>query len=200
MRTERARKRKGRRGSPRDTTKVRRLTEVDTGAVGPMVRQLIGAEWSSLIVVAGTEQVAQGLYTPAETDALQDPRQHESSWLPADHEATLVDLGVDVDGQIVAFIFVQRRDDGVAVLESLFVHPDHRSAGYARLLVRAAVEAARGAGLETVEVFAMDREPRAIAFWRHLLGTPPNRKGMVQMPGGQLTAQGWRLDTAAIDL
>ena len=152
-----------------------------------------------LIVEANTEQVAQSLYTPDEATALLDPQQHESSWLPNGRETTLADFGAYVVGRLVGFMFVQRRDDGVAVLESLYVHPDHRHSGFARLLIRAGVEAARDAGLPTIEIFAMDREPRAIAFWRRLLG-PPNATGSVQMPGGRLTAQGWRLETDSINV
>lgn len=163
-----------------------------------MIRPIVPDEWLPLIPVAAAELLTRGLYSGMEIDALLDPSQHESSWLPDGKQSTIVDLGLEVDAQIVGMLFVHRREDGVGVLEALFVHPERRAGGNGRLLVRAGIQAVRDAGLETVEIFAMDREPEAIAFWRHLFAAPPNRKGVVEMLGGQLTATGWHLKTADV--
>ena len=125
---------------------------------------------------------------------MQDPFRHHSPWLPFGQESTLVDLGVEVDGKVVGFIFVQRRTDGVGVLESLFVHPNYRQAGHGTGLVRAALRAAREHGVETVEVFALQKEPDAIAWWSRRLG-PPNATGIMDLEGVPHGAQGWRLAT-----
>jgi GNAT superfamily N-acetyltransferase len=106
---------------------------------------------------------------------------------------------VEVAGTTVGGIQLWRRGDGAGVLEFLFVMPSHQKKGYGRQLVREAVAAARSAGIELVEVYAMDREPEARAFWEHLLGTP-NTTGVAMILGQQWSAKGWRLATADIVL
>jgi GNAT superfamily N-acetyltransferase len=165
------------------------------------VRPITAEEWVPLITRAVVERVASGLYTGAENDALLDPAQRENSWLPSGTDSTIVDLGVEVDGQIVGMLFVMRRSDGVGVLEALFVDPKYRDGGYARQLVQAGIAAVCAARLEMIEIFAMDREPRAITFWRHVLEAPPNKQGVCQLldgSGGQLAATGWRLKAADV--
>jgi len=141
-------------------------------------------------------QLASGLYTKAEVEAMRTPGGFIVSWMTGPRQ--LVDaFCVEVASTVVGCIQLWRRGDGVGVLEFLFVMPPHQKKGYGRQLVREAIAAARSAGIETVEVYAMDREPEACAFWTHLLGTA-NKRGVATILGQRLPARGWRLATADI--
>lgn len=136
-------------------------------------------------------------YTREQAEALQTPGKFKVSWLPP-HLHPLVNLGGYVDDTIVGCIQLFRRADGTGVLEFLFVRVDYRDGGYARKLVREALRVAQIVGIEMIEVFAMEREPKAISFWEHLFQIPPNATGVLEVLDLRDPAQGWRLERVRI--
>lgn len=154
--------------------------------------------WKALQDASRAWQLASGLYTEEEVAAMRAPGGFVVSWLAGARQ--LVDaFCVEVTGIVVGCVQLWRRGDGVGVIEFLFVMPLHQKKGYGRQLVREAIGAARSAGIETVEVYAMDREPEACAFWEHLLGLP-NTAGVATILGQRWPAKGWRLATTDIVL
>ncbi len=152
--------------------------------------------WKTLQDASRAWQVATGLYTQRQADAMRTPGGFTVSWMTG--PCQMVDaFCAEVTGAVVGCIQLWRRGDGVGVLEFLFVMPSHQKKGYGRRLVQEAIGAARSAGIQMMEVYAMEREPEACAFWKHLLGTP-NNTGEATLLGQRLLATGWRLRTADI--
>jgi GNAT superfamily N-acetyltransferase len=160
----------------------------------------LGREWLQLAEAIWTELVTLGLYSPGEVEAMKDAEQHDVSWLPKGHYDAVVSLGGFVGEALVSSVHLWRRDRVTAVIEQLAVDPLHRGHGYARRLVRDAVSAAQREGLETLEVFALEREPKAVEFWRHLLEVAPNVEGHAVFAGKSRPAKGWRLTTSKISV
>jgi GNAT superfamily N-acetyltransferase len=156
-------------------------------------------EWIELFATMWSELVSDGLYSQEEIDAMVDPERHEQTWIPKGPVEVVAELGGFVEGALVGSVDVWRRDQ-TAVMEQLAVHPLHRNHGYGRKLVRAAVAVARRTGFPTVEVFAIEREPKAVAFWQHVLGVPPSMVGDVTLLDTHLPAKGWRLATATLSV
>jgi N-acetylglutamate synthase-like GNAT family acetyltransferase len=109
-------------------------------------------------------------------------------------------LCAETDGAVAGCIQLYRRADGVGVLEFLYVFPSYRNHGYARRLVQEGIQAARDHGITTIEVFPLQREPEAVAFWTHLFKTSPNMTGEVVLLGQRWLATGWRLPVPTIVL
>jgi len=129
-------------------------------------------EWAQLAITVYAALLDEGIYTAQEVEGMADPEQHEVSWLPNDRYLQLVQLGGFLGPEFVASVDVLRRDDETAIIEELAVYPRYQGCGYGRKLVRAAVASAQRAQLPILEVFALEREPKAVSFWRHLLGAP----------------------------
>ncbi len=106
----------------------------------------------------------------------------------------------DVGGELVGWIHVWGRDDDTAVLESLFIKLPHRCKGYARRLIREAIEVARRADYPMIEIHALETEPDAVSTWEHLLQIPSNQPGHVELLGRRRPSKGWRLPTASISV
>jgi GNAT superfamily N-acetyltransferase len=155
-------------------------------------------EWVQLVTTLWAEYVTDGAYSREEVEAMMDPQQHDVSWLPKGRHVMVVELGGFVDGALVGSVDLLKRDDDTAVVEQLAVYPDHRRHGYGRRLVREAVASARRAGLPMLEVFAFQREIKAIEFWSHLLRAAPTLEGHGVLLGERRPAKGWRVKTAEI--
>lgn len=168
----------------------------------PLLIQLIfpfSPEWIQLVATLWAEYVADGVFSREQVEAMMDPEQHKVSWLPQGRYHQLASLGGFVGNALVGSVDVLQRDQETAIVEQLAVHPDHRQRGYGRRLVREAVAIARRTGrLPILGVFTFERDPKAIEFWRHLLGVPPNAEGYGLLLGERLPAVGWRLRTAEI--
>ncbi|HVS06433.1 MAG TPA: GNAT family N-acetyltransferase [Candidatus Dormibacteraeota bacterium] len=156
-------------------------------------------EWAKLAITVYAALVDEGLYTAQEVEGMADPEQHEASWLPRNRYIQLVQLGGFLGPELVAIVDVLRRDDETAIIEELAVHPRYQDQGYGGKLVRAPVASAQRAQLPILEVFALEREPKAVSFWRHLLGAP-NIGGHLILLGTRRPAKGWRLPTAEISV
>jgi ribosomal protein S18 acetylase RimI-like enzyme len=157
-------------------------------------------EWIHLVTTLWAEFVTEGLYTAKEVEAIMDPEQHEVSWLLKDRFVQLVSLGGFLGPTLVGSVDVLLRDDQTAVIEQLAVYPLHRKHGYGQRLVREAVASAQRAQVPMLEVFALEREPKAVSFWRHLLKVAPNIEGHLVLLGTRRPAKGWRLPTAGISV
>lgn len=157
-------------------------------------------EWTRLFAMLWDELVTERLYSQEEVEAMVDPDRHTVSWIPGPQVEVVVELGVFVEGRLVGSVDLWRRDQETAVIEQLAVHPLHRKHGYGRRLVREVVASAQRAGFPTLEVFALEREPKAVAFWRHVLGVDPNLDGEMVALGTRFPAKGWRLPTAQISV
>jgi ribosomal protein S18 acetylase RimI-like enzyme len=166
---------------------------VKEGSSGPVVRPIErdSAEWNDLLRQQAIGQQATGIYSKREVRAMTEG-DFRASWL-TEAAALLAALGVEAQGQLAGWIHVWGRADDTAVLESLFVSPDHRGRGLARQLVRAAAATASDNDFPMIEVHAIEQEVRAVAFWRRLFEAAPTLRGEVQLCGRKLPAQGWRL-------
>jgi GNAT superfamily N-acetyltransferase len=160
----------------------------------------LSAERVRLIETLYDEFVSEGLYSVEEIDGMRDPHQHDVSWLPKGSFVWVASLGGFVGGTLVGCVDALQRVDEIVVVEQLAVHPQHRGHGYARRLVREAVASARRARLSTLEVFALEREAKAVKFWRHLVRAAPNMDGHMMLLGTRRPAKGWRLPTAEISV
>lgn len=173
--------------------------------LGPDLRYRLlpvgGREFTALVEAQRADLVDRGHYTAEEARAMNTPGRFRASWLPRPPDRYSPIAG-ETSGQVVGWILLLERDDGIGLLESLFVHPIARGKGYARLLVREAFRMAAAAGRETIEVYALDREPETVELWgKRLLKVAPNMRGQVTLlttPPVTLTAQGWRLNTADV--
>jgi GNAT superfamily N-acetyltransferase len=155
--------------------------------------------WKALQDASRDELVASGLYSQQEVDAMRTPGRFKASWMAEAHQLVEA-LCAEVDGAVVGCIQLYRRADGAGVLEFLYVLPSHRNYGYARRLVQDAIQAARDHGISTIEVFPLEREPEAVAFWTHFFKTSPKMTGEVVLLGQRWLATGWRLPVVAIVL
>jgi ribosomal protein S18 acetylase RimI-like enzyme len=151
--------------------------------------------WRDLQKASTDELVGLGLYTHEEVDAMRRG-EFIASWMMGSHQE-LAALCAEINGNVVGCIQLYGRADGIGVLEFLYVLPPHRKSTNqcGRHLVQEAIRAAQDFGLAWVEVFPLDREPGAVNFWAHLLGTPPNRTGYVDLLGKRWPATGWSLRT-----
>ena len=155
-----------------------------------------GPEFKALIAAQGADLVARG-YTAEEADAMNSGR-FEASWMPTEWRKRQAIAGV-LNGKFVGWIHLLIRQDGVALVESLFVYAHRRDRGYARDLVREAVNRASRAGIETLEVYALDRDEGNDELWGHLLRRLPNTAGEVRLltsGSRDLHAKGWRMPVA----
>ena len=102
---------------------------------------------------AAGEQSTLGLYTPEQSAAALDPSRHEAEWLPNNknyHRQTFA--ATSTTGLLVGCVSLyQREDDGVAVLEGLFVKKSDRRRRHARRLVRAALADAKVWGIKAID-------------------------------------------------
>lgn len=110
----------------------------------------------------------------------------------------LENLCLETNGRVIGGIQLYRRADGTGVLEFLYVLKSQRGWGCGRRLVQEAIGVAQAHGVEIIEVFPLEREPEAIRFWTHLLGTSPDKAGHVCLLGQRWPARGWRLPVAQI--
>jgi len=152
-----------------------------------------GAEFKALIAAQTVDLLARW-YAADEADGMNLGR-FKASWMPAAWRKRQAIAGL-INGKIVGWIHLLVRQDGVALLESLFVHPDKRGGGYVRQLVREAINRAFRDTVQTLEVYALDRDEGNDQLWEHILKTPPNTSGEVVLsssPGSPLKAKGWRL-------
>ena len=154
-----------------------------------------GPEFGMLIAEQRDGLVATG-YTQEEADAMNTPGAFQATWIPGPMPMSVI--GADVEEKLVGWIFLLRRDDGTGILESLWVRHGHRESGYGRKLVREAVARALSVGITTMEVHAMEREPKSVAFWEHLLQGPNADDGILTINGQRSTAKTWRLPTEKI--
>jgi GNAT superfamily N-acetyltransferase len=83
-------------------------------------------------------------------------------------------LVAEVDGavvgvcQVIVFRHLQQRGGRCAEIESVHVHPDHRSQGIGGVLLEAAVDEARRAGCYRIQLTSNVRRPDAHRFYgRH---------------------------------
>jgi GNAT superfamily N-acetyltransferase len=91
-------------------------------------------------------------------------------------------LVAELSGEVVAacelivFRHLQARGGRCAEIESVHVHPDHRSSGVGSELVRHAIERARGLGCYRVQLTSDTARPDAHRFYERL-GFSPSHVG-----------------------
>lgn len=99
-----------------------------------------------------------------------------AEWAADPHGAILVAELTDVGGpagvvgvcQLITFRHLQERGRRCAEIESMHVHPDHRSSGIGSVLLGAAIERARQLGCYRVQLTSNKDRPDAHRFYeRH---------------------------------
>ena len=101
---------------------------------------------------AAPEQAALDVYeSPEQSAAGLDPDPHDDEWLPNNQNYHHATFGAfNTVGELVGCISLyEREDDGVGVLEGLYVRKSEREGGHARRLVRAALADAKDRGRAT---------------------------------------------------
>lgn len=95
-----------------------------------------------------------------------------------DGAVLVAELDGDVVGvcQLIVFRHLQAQGGRCAEIESVHVHPDHRSAGIGTLLLTAAVERARDLGCYRVQLTSNTARPDAHRFYERL-GMVPSHVG-----------------------
>jgi len=151
--------------------------------------------WKELQAAAANEMVSSRLYSEQEVAAMHSGG-FVASWMLGPKQLA-VTLGAVVDGAVVGCIQLWRRADGTGVLEYLFVQHSYRESGIGTQLVKDAVSFGAQQGVEMIEVFAMEREPKAVRFWERRLG-PADQQGQVMLVGKRFPARGWRMPPLGI--
>jgi len=138
-------------------------------------------------------QIAEGIFTEDEAEAMQQPGATTTSWLSANskrpgHTLILVDGGVvtaaaDLFGGDVR---------GECVLENFAVRRASQGQGHSRELWRLVREDARVNEMDTIMIFALIADQHAVGYWRHVLDRAPTENGSMMCGGSNFEAVGWR--------
>lgn len=153
-----------------------------------------GPEYKALMRSASDELLACGLYTQAEVNAMHTPGEFKASWMPWGHYLSVGIYGAEVDRNVIGCIELLERDDRTGILEVLFVAKEFRDKHVATRLVHEAVQEAHARSVVAIEVYTMEREPKAVAFWKNFFDPfQPNTSGQLALLGNAFPAIGWRL-------
>ncbi len=149
-------------GEPADLV-IRRATESDLGRI---------VELLTLGAVPGTQESQEDRADLASyRSALREIEAGPGGVLVAEQRGEVVGVC-----QLIVFRHLQRRGGRCAEIESVHVHPDHRSSGIGTALMRAAVEEARALGCYRVQLTSNVVRSDAHRFYERL-GFEPTHHG-----------------------
>lgn len=138
-------------------------------------------------------QIAEGIFTEDEAEAMQQPGATTTSWLSASSKRPGHTL-ILVDGEVVTAAADLFGGDvrSECVLENFAVLRASQGKGYSRELWRLVQEDARDNSMDTIIIFALLADQQAVDYWRHLLACEPTENGSMTCRDRHFGAVGWR--------
>jgi GNAT superfamily N-acetyltransferase len=140
-----------------------------------VVRDAVEEDIPRIVELFTYGSLVEGKEDPAELalyrTALAEIDRGPGAVLVAEVEGQL--LGVC---QLIVFRHLQNRGGLCAEVESVHVHPDHRSHGIGTILMRAAVQRAQELGCYRVQLTSNNARPEAHRFYERL-GFEPSHRG-----------------------